>query len=297
MKKPIVKPIDSDTILIPTDFKTVADTAINHAVYLAGIFNRKLTLLHVLEIGLFDNEKKGEEKLAEVTQKLIEKSTEIESKTNVKCSYITTVGNIFDGIGKVADDINASLVVMGTHGVKGMQHLLGSKALKVITNANRPFVVVQNKPISENGYKNIVLPIDFSKESKQKVFWAKELATKFNSNLYILAEHESDEYAANAVRNNLAYASNYLKEEASAIKIEHAGKGKNFEKETLNYAKKVNADLIIIMTNQSMDLKEYLVGAYERNIIANEAHIPVMTLNPVNNMVSKQGHLFNFGNF
>jgi len=295
--KPIVKPIDSDTILIPTDFTLVADTAINHAVYLAGIFKRKLTLLHVIESGLFGNDKKEEEKLNDVTQKLQKASEEIEAKTGIACSYTTTIGNIYDGIGKVADDINASFVVMGTHGVKGMQHLLGSKALKVITNANRPFVVVQNKPVSENGYKNIVLPIDFSKETKQKVFWAKELALKFNSNFYILAEHESDEFAANAVRNNLAYAEHYLKDASSSIKIEHAGKGKDFEKETLNYALKVNADLIIIMTNQSMDLKEYIVGAYERNIIANEAQIPVMTLNPVNTMLSKKGHMYNFGNF
>lgn len=238
-----------------------------------------------------------EEKEAEVSDKLSAIAEKVKIESGIECDYQVTVGSIFTEIGNMADDINASLVVMGTHGVKGMQHIMGSKALKVIINSNRPFVIVQKKPISKDGFKNIVLPIDFSKETKQKVFWAKELALKFNSNFYILAEHESDEYAAKAVKNNLAYAENYLKDATSTIEIRHSEKGKDFEKETIKFAREVNADLIVIMTNQSKDLKEYVVGAYERNIIANEDQFPVMTLNPVDYSKAVSGHLFNFSNY
>lgn len=297
MKKAIVKPIQSDTILVPTDFTEVADSAIDYAIHLAKIFDRKIALHHVVEKGLFDKKSLLDERKNEVQQKLSSLAERVKKESSVECETKISVGSIFNEIGNMADEINASLIVMGTHGVKGVQHIFGSKALKVITNSTRPYVVVQKKPLASHGFKNIVLPIDFSKETKQKVFWARELAEKFNSNFYILAEHESDEFAANAVRNNLSYARNYLLDSTTSVQIKYTEKGSDFEKETMRFAKQVNADLIIIMTNQSKDLKEYVVGAYERNIIANEEQIPVMTLNPVDYSNAVNGHLFNFSNY
>jgi hypothetical protein len=51
------------------------------------------------------------------------------------------------------------------------------------------------------------------------------------------------------------------------------------------------------MTNQEKELAHYIIGPYEQNVIANDAQIPVMTLNPVDNMTANSGHLFNFGNY
>ena len=60
------------------------------------------------------------------------------------------------------------LIVMGTHGVKGIQRLTGSYALKVIRHSKVPFIVVQTKK-SSGEIKDIVLPIKFSQETKSKL--------------------------------------------------------------------------------------------------------------------------------
>lgn len=290
MSKTSIKPSDSDTILVPVDFTETTENGLRHAISLAGIFNKKLALLHVVAPGKNFNSEK-EEALTKLNA-LIDKY----QSSGINMEALAEKGNIFDTIGEVADQKNAVLVVMGTHGVLGMQKILGSKALKVILNATKPFVVVQKKPIKTEGYKNIVLPIDFSKETKQKLMWAVELGKKFEAEFQILVAHESDEFIARGVKNNLAYAENFLKSNNCKFNVHQANKG-DFAKETIRFSAQMEADLIVIMTNQEKDLAHYIVGPYEQNVIANDAQIPVMTLHPVITHNAVNGHLFNFGNF
>jgi nucleotide-binding universal stress UspA family protein len=297
MSKATIKPIDSEIILVPTDFSEVAGFALRHAAHLGRIFKKKIVLLHVLEGGgILSSASSKAQKEEDANKKLKAIADECKKSSGIDTSFEIRYGSIFDEIGDAAEELNASLVLMGTHGVTGMQHVIGSKALRVINHSNRPFVVVQKKDIRTHGYKNIVLPIDFSKETKQKLVWAAELAKVFASKFHILAAHESDEYAANAVRNNLAYAANYLRERNCDASVHHAPKG-DFAKETIRFSNSVDADLIIIMTNPEKDLGGYVIGAEEQNIIANDSLIPVMTLNPVDTSKAVNGHLFNFGNF
>lgn len=287
-----IKPIASNNILVPVDFSAVADTAINHATLLAKILKKEISLLHVVESGLLTSGKSLEQKEEEAKQKLAVLSEKIQKESGIASHIVTRRGNIFETIGEVADELNSAFVVMGTHGVKGIQHVVGSRALKVINNANRAFVVVQNKPIRDYGYKNIILPIDFSRETKQKLVWAAELSKIFDSTFHIFADYESDEYAANAVKNNIAYAENYLSTRNCKFTVNKRSKDDNFTKATIQFAAANDADLIIIMTSQEKDLGDYIVGPYEQNVIANDAQIPVMTLNPVDNMQILGGIIF-----
>ena len=119
----------------------------------------EVTLLHVIE-----NERdraKAESTLNQLVVATI-------SKSGVAVKGIVKQGNIFVDIGGVVETIGARLIFMGTHGVKGVQYIVGSYAVKVITHSIVPFVVVQNKAIKD-GYSTIVLPMYLSKESKHKL--------------------------------------------------------------------------------------------------------------------------------
>jgi nucleotide-binding universal stress UspA family protein len=83
---------------------------------------------------------------------------------------------------------------MGTHGQHGWQHITGSHALKVITHSTIPFIVVQEKNIKETGYDDIVVPLDLSKETKQKLAYVANIATYFNSRVHLITPDESDEF-------------------------------------------------------------------------------------------------------
>lgn len=293
MSKIKVNPLAaSRNILVPTDFSSVSETAVNHACYLAKIFKKEITLLHVVESRLFSSDRKMEEKEKEFLKQLQGIADKVKAKEKVEIVCMTRIGNIFDAIGEVAEELDASLVIMGTHGVKGFQHIFGSRALRVITNANRPFVIVQDKQIRSHGYQNIVLPIDFSRETKQKLVWAAELAKKFNSTLHILADYETDEFIVKAVNNNIHFAEHYFSERNIKFTVQKAEKGENLAKATVHFAASLDADLIIIMTDPDLNLGDYIVGPDEQKIISNQAQIPVMTINEVDLMQLKTAAMF-----
>lgn len=263
----------SFTILVPHDFSEVADDALLHANKLSKVLNKPVTLVHVVKL---DKEKKA----------ALDKLDAIASKNKMEhgIETITSVvsGDYLEKIGEVAEIVKATLVVMGTHGVKGIQKLIGSYALKVITNGNVPYVVVQAPPQKQEGYKNIVLPMDFSKESKQKLNWAVYMAELFGSKFHLIADYESDEFTARALKNNISYAKSYLANNNFQYDIHELGKSNHgLTKETIRISKEANADLIVVMTTLDKALSEYVMGVPEQAIIANEAQIPVMCINPV----------------
>jgi nucleotide-binding universal stress UspA family protein len=260
----------NNLFLIPTDFTAVAECAINHAICVAKTVGGELALLHVIA--------KDKERAA-VQAKLDKIAADITAKHNIPVKTVVKDGNIFDDIGGVAETLGAKLIFMGTHGVKGMQHITGSYAIKVITNSNVPFIVVQERN-ERDGYKRIVLPMDLSKESKQKLDLTIRMANYFKSKVYIFSQYEDDQFLKNAVDRNAGYARNEMKKHGIAYELVTAKEKKDFVKQLNSYSASVDADLIAIVNSQERGVHELLHGTSEREVITNEAQIPVMCVNP-----------------
>jgi nucleotide-binding universal stress UspA family protein len=268
--------IEKVFIVVPTDFTKVADTAVEHAIGLCkSIANSEVVLLHIIG-------KEKEKASAEV--KLKEQSENLTQKTSIKVSFEARLGNIFDDIGAAATDLKAKLIIMGTHGVKGMQHITGSYAVKVITHSTVPFIVVQERGFRD-GYNNLVLPFDLSKDSKQKLSLAINIAKVFNSKVHIIYPQESDTFLVNAINNNVSLAKSELRNNKIEFDVKMADEKGNFVKQFLTYAAAKDADLIAIVNSQEMGFPEILAGTDERQIITNDAQIPTMILNPIKSSI------------
>ncbi|MCC6635794.1 MAG: universal stress protein [Chitinophagaceae bacterium] len=261
--------MNNTNILVPTDFTKVADCAVDHAINLASLLNGQIVLLHVIE-------KENEEHEAKL--KLEGLTKQIFEKYKIEVDYILRVGNIFDDIGAVAKEIDAKLIIMGTHGAKGMQKLFGSYAIKVITNSEVPFVVVQQRPIAAHGYKKILLPIEATRETKHKIQQTIYIARYFNSQILLIGPKSSDETFVRNLRNNMAFTEASLKEEGIPYSV-HYAETKNFTREIMDLAITENADLIAIVNEQK---SSFFSPTEEQDIIANEAQIPVLCVNPAN---------------
>jgi nucleotide-binding universal stress UspA family protein len=261
-----------NVILVPTDFTKVADCAINHAIVLAKKLGAEINLLHIVsKQNAIDATKEKLNKIAE----------EIRAKHGITTNGIARVGNIFDDIGDVAAEIGAKLIIMGTHGVKGIQHLTGSNAIKVITNSNVPFIVVQEKSITD-GYEKIVLPMDMSKDTKQKVGSTVYLAKYFGSKVFVFAPKEDDEFLGNAVKRNVAFTESYLKEQGVPYEIKISEEKGNFTKLSIRYAAAINADLIAIVNDpDAAGMPDFLGSSDEQHILTNDPQIPVLCVNPI----------------
>lgn len=265
---------DNKMIIILWDFSEVAKNALLHGIKIAKMVHNDLRLLHIVSKDIKQVEKD------EIKQKLDKVSEEIQSKHSINTSSVILEGTIFSTISKYATDEEANLVILGTHGIKGMQKLTGSWALKVIVGSEVPFIVVRDKPHHQEKIRNIIFPIDFRSENKEKVSMAIYMGKYFDSKVHILKDPVTDKALTRKINTNLNFAIKYLIQNNIEYDIHTVEKKGNFAKETLKFAEKNNADLILIMTTKHINISDYMLGASEQYIIANSSKIPVMCLNP-----------------
>lgn len=263
----------TNKILVPTDFTRVADNAIGHAMKLAAHTKGEVYLLHVVpsQNDVEDTRRKLELEVARA-QKI---------DPSVQVHKLVRVGSIFDDIGDAAAEIDAALIVMGTHGMRGMQFLTGSRALRVITSSNVPFIIVQERPIKEGGYDSIVVPLDLHKETRQKLTVVADMARTFQSKVHLITPKEEDEFLHKQLVNHIKFANQYLDERGIAHDATIADQGSDdFVEAVVKHAVAVDADLIAIMNLSQGNIFGVLGVPYEQEVITNEAQIPVMCMNP-----------------
>ncbi len=260
-------------IVVPWDFTHVAEHALAHAVKISRMVGNDICLLHVVDTGISSKDE------AEKKAKLQHVSEETNKNFNVPVSYHIVKGSIFSAIAEYANEKEASLVVMGTHGMKGMQKLTGSWALKVIVKSKIPFIVVQDAPVDQERYHNIVFPVDFRGENKEKMQMAIFMGKYFESKIHMLVSLSTDSSLLKKTNVNLNFAIKFLIQNNIDYEIHEVPRG-DFAQQTLDFAQKINADLLLIMTTKNITMADYVMGASEQFIIANSSKIPVCCVNP-----------------
>lgn len=274
-------------IILPTDFSETSNMALSHAAFLARLINAQLTLVHVQAFDPFYFEIpepllviQDHTKLDKfIEDKLIELSRGIESEFGIKPLYKSPHGHVANEIMQLAQDEKTDLIIMGTHGAKGFEELfIGSNALKVVDLAPCPVLTVQAHA-AKPGFTNIVLPIDRSLHSREKVATATALAKVYGAKIHILgllSDTEDNEYEKlQIVLDQVQHAV----ENAAVGYTRHTVKGTHLAAEALKYGTSVNADLIIIMTDHESALTGLFMGPLAKQIV-NHSRIPVLSIKP-----------------
>ncbi|MEX0986880.1 MAG: universal stress protein [Bacteroidales bacterium] len=260
-------------ILVTWDFSNAAVNALKHAVKIGRIVNNNVSLFHVAA---------EESQLAESEQNLKEACKKYGEELDFNIHYVLKNGSIFDEISEFASEESnqVNFVILGTHGIKGSQKLFGSKALRVINGSKVPFLVVQKAPTEKDRFTDIVFPLDFKSENKEKLQWAIFLGKYLNSKIHLYKAPSRDKVLQKKTNVNLNFAIRFLIQNNIEYEIHTSQEGKNFMKETLAFTKSIGADLILITTTKHMTFVDLIFSAKEQYLIANEDGIPVMCVNP-----------------
>jgi nucleotide-binding universal stress UspA family protein len=271
----------NNVILIPTDFSEVCGNAISHGVKLAQSMGCTVTILHVInrETKAFLKKKNADVNFIE--KRLKEYKRYYEKKCELTIDTMAVEGSIFEIINKVATEIKATLMVLGTHGKKGLQHVFGSYALRVVIDSPVPVIVVQKRHI-RNGYNHIVFPISNELEPRQKVQWATAISKLFNSKIHLFQAIESDTTLNNRLQIITSQITNVLDEKSVPYSITTAEKQGDFAKQVLSFSADISADLIMIMTEPNYDVQGFSYAKWSEALMFNEAQMPVMCINPFN---------------
>ncbi len=270
----------NNVLLVPVDFTEVADIAIDHAIGIAKMLHWDVVILHILNKDTKALLNLYKPTIENVSEKMEAKVNDIYDQYKFKVDYIVREGSIFEDIAQVSKEIGAGYVVMGTHGKQGIQYFIGSYAFKVITSSEVPFIVVQKRKFDKN-YEKIVLPLDDSLESRQKIKWAIYIAKRFNAKILIKALYKSDEIQRYKLNVVLQRVLKILDENGIEYEYEMKEGSGSFSKQTIQYAKDNDADMIIIMTNQdSTSFPNFIFNPADEQILFNEEGVPVMCVNP-----------------
>jgi nucleotide-binding universal stress UspA family protein len=274
-------------ILIPVDFSKTSLKAIKHGAFIAKLNKGEVILLNVQKKNdlidiIFPAFKLKD--LSVVTnylnEKLLALATDVKKEFNINVETLVSLGNITSEIVSIADENNVNFIVMGTQGGDSQSSLLlGSNAYRVISKAECPVMTIRASS-SVIGYKNIVMPIDNSEHTLQKITPTLEFAEKFAAKIIILGllKKGEEEYELE-LKNNLAQVEKYVKKRKLTTEVTFL-KTKNPSESIIKFAAKNKADLISIMSDQEGGTTK-LLGQFSHHVI-NDSKIPVLTFKPFN---------------
>ncbi len=265
-------------IIIPIDFSEDSQKGIELALLFAKKQYTNIQLVYVQKKssdynspGYFEEENKWAEK------KFIEIIAHFEPRmeNDSKLRYIIKSGKIYKEIVSQVESYKEAMVIASTHGASGFEEFfMGSNAFKIISATERPVLTTRTGRIPED-VKNIVMPLDVTIDTRQKVPITADLAKLFGAEVHIITVSSS---RGQRISNRLEAYSRQAAGYFTAKKVPFRQKslyGENIVDLTVVYADSVNADVITIMKEQSRNLT--FMGNLTHQLL-NHATIPVLTL-------------------
>ena len=300
--------IEIRRILCPVDFSNVSRDAFGRALAVARAYRAELTVLHVLPLpsavpavpfgpegpGPFGFEIPDRAKAAAELARFIaaDSAGEITLREEV-----VEAGAVHKEILVQASHAAADLIVMGTHGRSGVDHLvLGSVAEKTLRTSPLPVLVVPahaDLPLSPaEPFASVVCAVDFSRDSKRALAYAASLAEHGGGRLTVLHVVEPlpvglDPVAGSvdmrqfeagmldAARRQLDEYLAPLKERMTAVEGV-LGQGKAY-KAILHEASLRGADVIVVGVHGRNALDRLVFGSTTEHLIR-RATCPVLTV-------------------
>ena len=273
-------------ILVPIGFSDQSMTALGQAFNLARIKNSVVVLLSVIEeqsmiesLFLDDNSYKLKQ---QVKEKLAGIASEYSVKYDIEVDTMVAKGKIYEQINDVAEMISADLIVMGTNGTNGgLKKLIGSNAERVVRLAYCPVITIKGKN-HRDGCKNIILPLDLEKQTKEKVTHALEYARYWDATIRIVSVILRDnQEVRDQLTRNIKQVEQFINDAGVKCTAEliQGEKKQTLGAFVFEYEKKFAADLIMIMTKKEELSLSNNISVTARYII-NNSDIPVMSIRP-----------------
>jgi len=270
-------------ILVAVDFSECSMNALEHALTIAVNADAGVEMIFVIKPDTSrDMFTEGPQTLSSMVQ---DKFDELIAKYQPqmgdnKLTYIIREGKVYNEIVNEADKKEVFLVMAGTHGSSGFEEFwMGSNANRIVSAIKKPVITIRGGVNIKRHLEKIVLPLDSTPETRQKVPFTAYMAKIFNAEIHILRVYTSKVRAV--IRKVDSYAEQvvkHLEEENIKYALESV-QADNITDATIEYALKTNANLISIMTEQEISAKNLLLGPYAQQMV-NHSPIPVLSIHP-----------------
>jgi len=289
-----------NSILFPTDGSTCAEFAHAHAAFLAQQFDADLHILHVVEVqtnNLNDLSQLIEIREEEILEQLripVPSTSEAPSDERVHRAKRTD-DSAAGGILAYAEEHDIDLIVVGTHGRRGMDRLLmGSVAEEIVRLSECPTLTVcgKNRPEPNRDINRVLVPMGLSEHTDLLFSHARSIGATYDAQLdlvhvierstlppvYGLEEAATDsDDVERRVRDALAtYADAAQDAGVDATVTVHRGHPAEVILDMTNDAP---IDLVTIATHGRTGIRRMLIGSVAEKVVR-MAPCPVFTVKP-----------------
>ncbi len=292
-------------ILFATDFSACADRAMGYALALAGAWKADLSVVTVLELypGMDPDYTVNKMYLDHLREEATRQLGAVQARAEAAGQAISTrieVGIPSQVLHTVAGTIGADLLVVGTHGRTGLDHVLvGSTAERVVRVSPCPVLAVKAEKGEKTpaapapAIKRIVVPIDLSTCSLDALEYAVQFAKPLGAAITILHAMEPVAYGLDF---SLSHAKewkeqrNYLEKRlsvltacvtAQGLKADHVLKPGLPADSIASYVTQQGFDLMIMGTHGRRGISHVLLGSIAGAMLRH-APCPVLTVRQFN---------------
>jgi hypothetical protein len=160
--------------------------------------------------------------------------------------------------------------------MNGLQQVTGSLALNVVTASNTPFLVVQNKPMSEQGFKKIIIPVEYRQQLLEGAELFRDIALHYQSEVFLLVNSRAEDGLNTEV---LQKFNDTLTVAGIPVQI-HSSSKFDFSNAVAEFAESMDANLICTINFSYENLYSINPRTDEEDLIYNKAGIPVLLVTP-----------------
>lgn len=259
-------------ILVPTDFSEQAGIALKAAAGIARKSNAEIILLHIIDLPqeTMDMINPGYELpeimlFKEAAEAKLTQSSLSQDLSGLNVSQILILGRTFNEVINVAKANNIDLIVMGSHGASGFKEFfIGSNTEKVIRMSDIPVLAIKGNN-TEINFDKVVFASDFNDDSVANFDKIIGFLKANGATPHFLMVNTPNSFKPTHVAEEIAH--NFLKQfnlDAYEFSIYN---DLDIEKGILNFAERVNADLIAMGTHGRKGFARLLNGSISEDLM------------------------------
>ena len=273
--------------LVPVAFSPQTEIIVEQACNLAKRYEAEVNMLYVFDSsrtkGFFARAEDEDKMKIKAEEQFLEYIEAQSNKYTIEINGVFVQGRVYESIIDIAKSLMASLIIMGTNGAAGLKgQFIGSNTMRVVKRSPCAVLTIKGQE-HRTGCENIVLPLDLTKETMQKVEQAVGFAKMFKSTIRAVSIlNTNDQEIISKLAEQLAKVVEDVIKSGVSCKgalVKTIKDEDSLPSAIISYADKVKADVIMIMTQQERNPTEYFIGSRAQTII-NRSDIPVLSFLP-----------------
>jgi nucleotide-binding universal stress UspA family protein len=271
-------------IIVPIDFSEHSEYALRTAAKLAKKNNAEILALHMLEMSdimLTTSDGLQHEKAVyfyKLSEQKFENFLDKEYLKGLKVTRIIKHFKVFSEVNNVAQQNDADLIVMGSHGSSGAKEFfIGSNTERVVRYADIPVLIVKNK-VTDINFETVVFACDFAEDAIKSYLKAVKMFNTIGSKLHLVYVNLPNERFKSSLEIEKLVVNFFSKADKNLERMKdvHYVSDYTVEGGILNYATNIGADIIAIPTHGKKGLSHFFEGSVGEDV-ANHATLPVIT--------------------